>query len=54
MNGVVLDSYKILKDIGLVKKSFTKAHLEKLVYAVISSRLDYFNSLYLNNGRSNL
>ena len=50
---MVLHSYKILKDIGRVKKYFTKAHLEILVYAVISSRLDYCNSLY-NNGRGNL
>ena len=48
------NSYKILKDIGRVKKYFTKVHLEKLVYAVISSRLDYCNSLYVNNGKGNL
>ena len=54
VNSVVSHSYKILKDIGRVKKYFTKAHLEKLVYAVISSRLDYCNSLYVNNGKGNL
>ena len=40
--------YKILKDIGRISKCLERCHLEKLVHAVISSRIDYCNSLFMN------
>ena len=49
-----LSSYKILKDIGSIKKNLQKTHLERLVHSVITSRLDYCNSLFMNISKSNL
>ena len=46
--------YKILKDIGCIKKNLDKTDLEKLVHAVITSRLDYCNSLLLNINKKEL
>ena len=54
VNQVVSHSYKILKDIGRIKKCLQQHHLERLVHAVISSRLDYCNSLFINISKSNL
>ena len=48
VNNVTSHGYKILKDIAKVKKNFSKDHLERLVHAVIASRLDYCNSLIIN------
>ena len=54
VNSLVSHCYKILKDIRRVKKCLTKSHLEKLVHAVTTSRLDYCNSLFVNMSKSNL
>ena len=54
VNQISSHCYKILKDIGRIKKCLEKIHLEKLVHAVISSRLDYCNSLYVNISKENL
>ena len=48
INNIVSHCYKILKDIGRIKKCLSKDHLERLVHAVISSRMDYCNSLFVN------
>ena len=36
-----------LRRIGLIRKYLTKSATEQLVHALISSRLDYCNSLYI-------
>ena len=54
INFIVSHCYKILKDIGRIKKCLQKSHLEKIVHAVISSRLDYCNSLFANISKNNL
>ena len=46
INHVVSHCYKILKDIGRIKKCLEQNDIEKLVHAVISNRLDYCNSLF--------
>jgi hypothetical protein len=46
--------YKILKDIGRISKCLERGHLERLVHAVISSRLDYCNSLFMNINKEDL
>lgn len=54
INRVVSHCYKLLKDIGRVRNVITNKHAEMLVHAVISSRLDYCNSLFFNLSKSNL
>ena len=54
VNKVVSHSYKLLKDIGRIRNVLSKKHTEILVHAVISSRLDYCNSLFVNMNKSNL
>ena len=51
---IVSHCYKILKDIGRVKKNLERSDIEKLVHAVITSRLDYCNSLLLNISKENM
>ena len=53
VNKIVAHSYKILKDIGSVRSMLTQDHTETLVHAVISSRLDYCNTLFYNMSREN-
>ena len=48
VNNIVSHSFKILKDVGRIKKNLTKSHLKNLVHAVISSRLDYCNGILIN------
>ena len=54
INTIVAHCYKILRDIRRIKKYLTKSHIERLVHAVISSRLDYCNSLLVNIDKENL
>lgn len=54
INHISSHCYKLLKDIGRVKKCLHQSHLERLVHAVISSRLDYCNSLFVNLSRENI
>ena len=54
VNSIISHSYKLLKDIGRVKKYISRSDLEKIVHAVISSRLDYCNSLLMNTSQINL
>ena len=51
---IVSHCYKILKDIGRIRKNLEKNHIENLVHAVISTRLDYCNSLLVNIDKDNL
>ena len=54
VNHVTSFCYKLLKDIGSIKKNLEKDHLERLVHSVITSILDYCNSLFLNLSKKNL
>ena len=48
VNNLVSHCYKILRDIGRVKKYMNRNQLETLVHAVIASRIDNCNSLLIN------
>ena len=54
VNNIVSHCYKILKDVGCIKKNLERSHLENLVHAIITSRLDYCNSLFMNISKGNL
>ena len=54
VNSVVASCYKQLKDIGKIRNIISKNHTEMLVHAIISSRLDYCNSIYYDMKKSNL
>lgn len=53
INKVVSHSHKLLKDIGKIRNVISVKHTEMLVHAVISSRLDYGNSMFFNMSKSN-
>ncbi len=53
-NKIVSHCYKILKDIGRIRSVLSRKHTEILVHSVITSRLDYCNSLFFNMNKSNL
>ena len=54
INKIVSHCYKLLKDIGRIRNVLSKKHTEMLVHSVISSRLDYCNSLFFNINKSNM
>ena len=54
INQIVSHCFKILKDIGGIRKCLQQGHLESLVHSVISSRLDYCNVLFKNISKENL
>ena len=54
VNNLVGHCYKILRDIGRIKKYLPRSQLETLVHAVIANRLDYCNSLLVNISKENL
>ena len=54
VNHIVSHCYKILKDIGRIRKCLEQDHLEKEVHAVVSTRLDYCNSLFMNIKKENV
>ena len=54
VNNLVSHCYKILKDIGRTKKYLRRDHLETLVHAVITNRIDNNNSLLVNVSKENL
>ena len=54
INQISSHCYKILKDIGRIRKCITQSHLENLVHAVISTRLDYCNSLFMKISKENI
>ena len=53
VNKIVSHCYELLKDIGRIR-SVIKEQTEKLVHAVIGSRLDYCNSLLFGINKSNI
>ena len=54
VNHITSHGYKLLKDIGKIKRCLQKEDLESLVHAVISSRLDYCNSIFMNISKENI
>jgi hypothetical protein len=54
VSNIVSHCYKILKNIGSIKKNLERYQVENLVHAVITSRLDYCNSLLLNINKEHL
>ena len=54
VNKIVSHCYKILKDIGRIRSVISRKHTEMLVHAVITTRLDYCNSLFYNMCKSNM
>ena len=54
INKIVSHCHKLLKDIGRVRRLLDVKHTEMLVHPVISSRLDYCNSLFYNMSKDNL
>ena len=54
INTIVAHCYKLLKNIGRIRKIISTKHTEMLVHAVITSRLDYCNSLFFNMSQSNI
>jgi hypothetical protein len=54
INQTVSHCYKILKDIGRIRKCLQQTHIERLIHAMISSRIDQNNSLYINISKENM
>ena len=54
VNAVVSHCYKLLRDLSRIKKYLQKTHIERLVHAIISSRLDYCNCLFVNISKNNI
>ena len=54
INMIVSHCYKLLKDIGRIRNVLSNKYTEMLVHAVVTSRLDYCNSLFYNISKSNL
>ena len=54
VNAIVSHCYKLLKNIGRIRNVLTKKQTEMLVHSVITSKLDYCNSLLINTSKSNL
>ena len=54
VNKVFSHCYKLLKDIGRIRKVLSDKHTEMLVHSVISSRIDYCNGLFFNMSKKNI
>ena len=54
VNNIVSHCYKILRDIRRIRKYLKKEYIERLVHAVVTSRLDYCNCLFVNLSQDNL
>jgi hypothetical protein len=54
INAIVSHCYKLLRDLRRIKKYLQRTHIERLDHAIISSRLDYCNCLFVNISKDNL
>ena len=54
VNTVVSHCYALIKDVRRIRDYLKREDLEKLVHAIISHRLDYCNSIYLNITKKNI
>ena len=54
VNTVVSHCYALIKDVRRIRDYLKREDLEKLVHAIISHRLDYCNSIYLNISKKNI
>ena len=54
VNKVVSQCYLHVKNIGRIRSILSKDHTEMLVHAMISSTMDYCNSLLINISKSNM
>ena len=54
INSLVSHCFKLLSDIGKIRNLLTPKHTELLVHAVISSRLDYCNSLLYGTNKEHI
>ena len=54
VNAIVSHCYKLIKNIGRIRRFITKEQTEMLVHSVITSKLDYCNSLLINTSQANL
>ena len=52
INNIVSHCYKLLKDVRDIRNLLSKKETEQLVHAIISSRLDYCNSLFFGLNKS--
>ena len=52
VNKTVSHCFKLLKDIGRIRKFLSMSNTERLVHAVVSCRTDYCNSLLINTSQS--
>ena len=54
VNSIVSQCFKFISDIGKIRKFLTDKHTQILVHSVISSRLDYCNSLLYGINKSEI
>ena len=54
INTVVAHCYKLLRDIGRIKRFLSQSQIEQILHAVISHRLDYCNSLFICTSKENI
>ena len=54
VNNTVSHCYSLLKNIGRIRNILSNKHTEMLVHSVITSKLDYCNSLFINISKSNI
>ena len=54
VNSIVSHCYKLLKNIGRIRNVLSQKQTEMLVHSVITSKLDYCNSLLINTSKTNL
>ena len=54
VNQIVAHCFKLLRDIGRIRNVLSPKHIEMLVHAIVSSRIDYCNSLFFNMTKDNI
>ena len=54
INPTVAHCFKLLKDVSSIRNLISKKETEMLVHSIISSRLDYCNSLFYNLNKSTI